>query len=118
MPSGATVCRECGTPVTNMGVQTSQQVTVGTAVHRRDPLLTALLSFLIPGLGQCYLHKWKSGAAWFFGSLLLLVVLDGLLGALSYFLSLDPTGPAVWAIVVGGLVIRIASAWHARKITD
>jgi hypothetical protein len=100
-----------------MGVQTSEQTTTGSvAVRHKSPWMAAILSFFIPGLGQWYLRRWKSGAAWFFGSILLIVFLDGLLGALSYFLSLDPTGPAVVAIIAGGFVIRIASAWNARRI--
>ncbi len=118
LPSDATLCEECGTSISKKAVQTSERTIVGPVVRHKNPLLAAILSFFIPGLGQWYLRRWKSGAAWFFGSILLVVILDGLLGALSYFLSLDVTGPAVWAIVVGGLVIRIASAWHARKLAD
>lgn len=116
LPSDATVCGECRTPISKIGTQTSEHTTVGVVVRHRSPSLAAILSFFIPGLGQWYLRRWKSGAAWFFGSILLIFLIDGLLGAFSYFLSLDPTGPAVVAIIAGGLVIRIASAWNARKI--
>lgn len=118
LTSDATVCGECLTPIDKMGVQASEQTTGRVVVRHKSPWMAAILSFFVPGLGQWYLRRWKSGAAWFFGSILLLVFLDGLLVALSYFLSLDPTGPAVVAIVAGGLVVRIASAWNAKKIAD
>ncbi|MGA8857599.1 MAG: hypothetical protein WB643_10595 [Candidatus Bathyarchaeia archaeon] len=91
---------------------------VSAVVGHKNRWLAAILSFLVPGVGQWYLRRWKSGAAWFFGSIVLVVFLDALLGALSYFLSVDATGPAVLAIVIGGLVIRIASAWHAKSLVE
>ncbi len=55
---------------------------------RKDPILAAILSGLIPGLGQIYCGRWGKGALFFFG----IVVLGGIFPLLAI-------GIWVWGIV-------------------
>ncbi len=87
--SGATFCGECRTPFSSRAMQTPKQTPIGAVVRYKNPWLTAILSFLILGLGQWYLRKWKRGAAWFLGSILLFI----LPAFTFYMLSFEPTGP-------------------------
>ncbi|MGA2461031.1 MAG: hypothetical protein ABSF82_06385 [Candidatus Bathyarchaeia archaeon] len=102
LPSDATLCEECGTHINKKAV--------GAVVRHKNPWLAAILSFFIPGLGQWYLRKWKRGAAWFLGSILLFI-----LPAFTFYaLSFEPTGPTELLLFVA-FAIRGASAWDAKK---
>jgi hypothetical protein len=61
----ARVCRFCGYRF-DVGLSAPE---AARAVSRRDksPFAAAVMSFLVPGLGQAYLSEWSRGAA-FFGS--------------------------------------------------
>jgi len=110
LESDVTICGECGTPISKKAVQTSEQAIVGAVVRHKNPWLAAILSFFIPGLGQWYLRKWKRGAAWFLGSVLLFI-----LPAFTFYeLSFEPTGPTELLLFVA-FAIRGASAWDAKK---
>lgn len=104
LPSEGLFCGVCGTPLSGMKEQTIESTTLGAVVRRKKPWLAAALSFLIPGLGQWYLRKWKRGAAWFLGSILPFSI---------SLLLFAPIGMIFWA-----LVFRIASAWDAKKKTN
>jgi len=58
----------------------------------KDPILAAILSGLIPGLGQVYCRRWGRGALFFFGAL----IAGALFPPLGLFISM---GVWIWGIV-------------------
>ena len=50
----------------SVNVVVNQRVDTGMAVAQWSPLIAALLSFIVPGLGQLYKGQAINGVAWFF----------------------------------------------------
>ena len=46
---------------------------------RKNPIISAILSLLIAGLGQIYLGRFRRGAAWFIGGVILGILSGGVL---------------------------------------
>ncbi len=80
MPKGAKFCKECGTPVSD---NTQTGTTVSTVISdEKNPVLAALLSFFIIGLGQVYLGLNKKGILLFIGAIIsgfLMLIIIGFL---------------------------------------
>ncbi|MCJ7443669.1 MAG: zinc ribbon domain-containing protein [Methanotrichaceae archaeon] len=81
----AEICPKCGVRQKSGGVSTTGE---------KSPIVAAVLSFLIPGLGQMYVGKMKRGLVLLAAALLLLV-----------------TG-------VGYIVVMIASIYDAYKLAE
>jgi len=52
-------------PAPNVNVVVNQQTNIGVGHKRWSPLLAAILSFIIPGLGQLYKGQLLNGLVWF-----------------------------------------------------
>ncbi len=60
--------------------------------HAPQPGIAAVLSVLVPGLGQVYSGRLLAGALWFLG-----------------------TGLAYWAILVPGFLVHAVCVWSAYQ---
>ncbi len=93
------VCPVCGKPQPMMeGVERMK------ARQVKSPILAALLSLLVTGIGQIYLGRVSRGLVFLSSVLLLGVLLDGIL-------TFDQ-------LMLVGLVISVVSAWDAYRIAN
>lgn len=73
--NGKTVCKNC--------VQASSKQTY---VKRKEPLLSLILSFLIPGLGQIYNGEGVKGVVLIIAAVISVVLATVCIGALTYLI--------------------------------
>jgi len=86
---------------------------VGAFPSNRNPLLTAVLSFVVPGLGQIYCGESNRGAVILFGAI---VVANLQILILPLISIANPTFPlqasrAVWAYWIPRIVHDVSSLW-------
>ncbi len=81
MPTGLKFCPQCGSPTSKVPHNSNTINNAGSSVvnTNKDPVLAAVLSFLIIGLGQIYLGLTKKGillivAAFISGILMLILI--------------------------------------------
>ena len=82
IPKNIKFCPECGAPTSN----TPQANNTGNTVvnSNKDPILAAILSFLIIGLGQIYLGLTKKGILLFVGAMISGVLMLLIIGWLTW----------------------------------
>ena len=58
-------CDHCGNKLTETEQIIKKDSTIDNKLNNKSPILTLLLSLLIPGLGHIYIHKFKKGISYF-----------------------------------------------------
>jgi len=71
--SEAEICPKCGVRIKTPAI-------VSTSTNLKDPFLAAILSFLIPGLGQIYNGEVEKGIAYFLVAFVCAVLIFLLIG--------------------------------------
>lgn len=71
--------------------------------QKKSPILAAILSFLIVGVGHMYLGKWGRGFAWLGGAIVLGIILAVIMGNVPSYI---------------GLIIAALSAFDAKQEAD
>jgi len=79
------------------------------AAGSKNPVLAAVLSGLLPGLGQFYIRDWSKGVGFLVG----ILILDGVLGVsaeiLKVFQGIQPENPG--GFLVRSLVVLGFALW-------
>lgn len=94
MAKGLKFCPECGSPTSNTPHVNNTVNNTGNSVvnTNKDPLLAAILSFLIIGLGQIYLGLTKKGIILFLAAIVSGVLMLILIGFILWLL--------IWAYAI------------------
>ena len=94
MPKNLKFCPECGSPTSNAPHTNNTVNNTGNSVvnTNKDPVLAAILSFLIIGLGQIYLGLTKKGIILFIAAMIS--------GALIFLLIGFLLWPLVWVYAI------------------
>ena len=90
IPKGIKFCPECGSPTSNAPQANNTVNNTGNSVIKSDksPVLAAVLSFLIIGLGQIYLGLTKKGILLFVGAIISGFLMLILIGWITWILIL------------------------------
>ena len=88
MPKNLKFCPECGSPTSNAPQTNNTVNNTGNSVVNtdKDPVLAAILSFLIIGLGQIYLGLTKKGIILFLAAIISGVLMLILIGFILWLL--------------------------------
>ncbi len=82
---GKIVCKSCGQNIANNNITRAAVPTTMSATHK-EPLLSVILSFFIPGLGQVYNGEAAKGLALFIGFVFSVILMTVACGFVTYLI--------------------------------